>query len=128
VGGGETNIILDMIDAEVARIRTHLDGALAVLATRDLRGVDRAARLARRLLVGALESYRDAGVFPRNLDHPAARPTFIDTAGTRCAMAHLLALGARAISSPRWRERRTTRGSRSSRTIRAWSRGSTPPG
>lgn len=77
---------------EVARIRRHFDGALDLLAARDLSTLTPAQRAGRAALATRLRAYRDQGVFPHNYDFPGeAVPYFVDRrTGTRCAVAHLM--------------------------------------
>lgn len=79
---------------EVARVQHHLDGALALLAARDLTPLTTQQRGRRAQLVGALKEYRDAGRFPVNRDVPGEYvPVFVDQiTGVHCAVGHLLAL------------------------------------
>jgi hypothetical protein len=78
--------------AEVQRIQAHFDGALDMLAARDLSALTPSQRQRRSALVAVLRVYRDGGAFPRNYDFPGeAVPYFIDRkTGIRCAVAHLL--------------------------------------
>lgn len=80
-------------EAEIARVQAHLDGALDLLAARDLRELSPEARTRRAELVDVLRAYRDAGVFPINRDFPGALvPYFKDAeTGTLCAVGFLLA-------------------------------------
>jgi hypothetical protein len=50
-------------------------------------------RTVRALLLDELARYRRRGRFPKNRDFAERTPYFIDRAGTRCAMAHLLEVG-----------------------------------
>jgi hypothetical protein len=82
---------------EVARVQRHLDGALELLAKRDLGGLSAAQRVRRAGAVAALQAYRDAGLFPQNRDFPGQRvPYFRDADGTLCAVGHLIARGGGA--------------------------------
>lgn len=78
--------------AEIARIQTHFDGALEMLAARDLSHLSTAQRERRAELAAELRRYRDRGAFPRNYDFPGeAVPYFIDRkTAVRCAVAHLM--------------------------------------
>lgn len=78
--------------AEDARIQRHFDGALALLAQRDVSELTTDQRARRLALTGVLRAYRARGVFPRNYDFPgAAMPYFIDRrSGVLCAVAHLM--------------------------------------
>jgi hypothetical protein len=78
--------------AEVVRIQRHFDGALELLAQRDLSGLTAEQRARRAALTGVLARYRDRGLFPRNYDFPGqAMPYFIDRrTGVLCAVAHLM--------------------------------------
>ncbi len=71
---------------ETERVHAHLTSALAVVSAK---GGSRR----RRRLIGALREYTEARRYPRNLEHRGEIvPSFIDAAGTRCAMAHLIEL------------------------------------
>jgi hypothetical protein len=81
---------------EGARLRAHLDSVIGELRARDVSSLGSDQRHARTQLIGTLERYRDAGVFPHNHDFPAARvPYFRDEHGTLCAMAYLVAATGR---------------------------------
>ena len=81
---------------EVVRLRAHFDSVDAELRARDVSGLSAAQRAKRARLIAALRDYRDAGVFPVNTDFPGERvPYFVDHAGTRCAMAELIAVSGR---------------------------------
>ena len=83
--------------AEVARIRTHFDSVLAELPARDVSALSRDQAVHRSILLEALRSYRNRGIFPHNYDFPGqAVPYFVDRkTGTLCAVAHLLELTGR---------------------------------
>jgi len=78
--------------AEVTRIQRHFDGALAMLADRDVSGLTADQRARRSALTDVLRAYRDRALFPRNYDFPGeAMPYFIDRrTGVLCAVAHLM--------------------------------------
>ncbi len=80
--------------AEVRRVQQHLDGALALLESRDVSALSADQRARRAALVTALTAYRNAGRFPVNRDVPGIRvPVFVDpVTGVHCAVGHLLAL------------------------------------
>lgn len=79
--------------SERRRVQTHLLGAELEARSHDVRGLTAAQRRVRELLLAELALYRQAGVFPRNPDFDTPMPYFIDAAGTRCAMAHLMEIG-----------------------------------
>ena len=76
---------------EVKAVKSHFRSVLWFLRQRRPAGLDPAQKAARALLLDELEVYAARGVFPLNTQFPGERrPTFIDEAGTRCAVAHLL--------------------------------------
>lgn len=76
---------------EVKAVKSHFRSVLWFLRQRRPAGLDPAQKAARALLLDELELYAARGVFPLNTQFPGERrPTFIDEAGTRCAVAHLL--------------------------------------
>lgn len=77
-------------DVETARVRAHLEGALAEILARDVSALTDAQRRNRAEAARALRGYIDAGSFPRNTARPWMTPVFIDGEGNRCAVAHLL--------------------------------------
>lgn len=84
---------------EQTRLRLHFRAVLAELRAQDTAHLSGAQRRARARLIDELARYARAGRFPRNREFPGARvPAFIDAAGTRCAMAHLIeSTGARGL-------------------------------
>jgi len=81
---------------ERRRIESHLRGAeqLARLRTPCL---DRLRSLNRAMLLDELARYRRAGRFPRNYEfRNKLVPHFVDSHGTRCALAHLLEISGQA--------------------------------
>lgn len=84
---------------EQARLHAHFRAVLTELRARDVSDLAPPQRAARRRLVAELARYARAARFPRNLACPDRRtPIFIDAAGTRCAMAHLIeSTGHRAL-------------------------------
>ncbi len=68
----------------------HFANVLHRLQARAPRGLTRSQSRARREVVDQLARYRARGVFPTNRLFRGFNPTFIDTDGTRCAVAHLL--------------------------------------
>ncbi|MGC4093021.1 MAG: hypothetical protein QM756_35065 [Polyangiaceae bacterium] len=83
---------------EQNRVYRHLLRAeQAALSDRDFEtSLSGVRRLARRLLLDELRSYRLARRYPRNLDFRNHRvPYFVDEAGARCAVAHLLEASGR---------------------------------
>jgi hypothetical protein len=75
---------------ETLRIHQHLSNAERHVRTRDVSLLSAATRHLRELVLGELGRYRARAIFPRNPDFAEPTPYFIDAAGTRCAMAHLL--------------------------------------
>lgn len=76
---------------EVRRIRLHLDSALALLETNDVRHLSSAQRARRVVAIESLRAYRNRGEFPHNYDFAAMTPYFVDRkTGTLCAVAYLL--------------------------------------
>lgn len=74
---------------EQARVRTHLEGAYAVVST--ARPSLTPTQQARRTdLLRSLRAYIDAGRYPVNEVSSERTPVFIDRVGTRCAMAALI--------------------------------------
>lgn len=81
---------------EIERIRSHFDSVLAELAAADIGWLSSTQRANRAQLLVTLQSYRDAGVFPRNYDFAVPTPYFIDRkTGTLCAVAHLMSAAGR---------------------------------
>lgn len=79
-------------EAERERVRGHLRFAHDLLAAADLSSWSPDRRAARARNLARLAAYADAGVFPHNDDHAdALRPTFVDRAGTLCAVGALYA-------------------------------------
>jgi hypothetical protein len=80
-------------ELRIARIQHHFDGALEMLARRDLADLSSAQRANRASLVRVLTEYRDAGAYPRNYDFPGSpTPYFVDRkTGILCAVANLMA-------------------------------------
>jgi hypothetical protein len=78
--------------AEIARIQEHLDGALTMMAARDLGVLTDAQRTRRSALVRTLRAYRDEKQFPVNRHYVGQRvPYFRDTeTGVLCAVGFLL--------------------------------------
>jgi hypothetical protein len=75
---------------ETQRLVTHFDTVIDELQAADTGGLTPIARAARARLIEALSQYRDGRRFPRNSDFAESTPYFVDDAGTRCAMAHLI--------------------------------------
>jgi hypothetical protein len=75
---------VDAFANEQARIREHLQDVEAHLRARDVSDWPSHLQEARRDRLDDLRAYREAGVFPRNLDFPESRvPYFIDDRGSR---------------------------------------------
>ena len=79
--------------AAQAHVQQHLDGALRLLETRDLRGLSEAQRRNRAGVVAMLREYRDAGRYPQNRDFAGQRvPYFVDpVTDVHCAVGYLMA-------------------------------------
>lgn len=76
---------------EIARVRHHLEGAEAILVSRDEAALSPSQRAARARRVDDLRAYIQRGVFPHNHQELTSRtPVFVDEHGTRCAMAFLI--------------------------------------
>jgi hypothetical protein len=83
---------LDPVAAERERVRGHLRFAHDLLAAVDTRGWPAERRIARARNLERLQAYARAGEFPHNDDHhDVFRPTFVDDAGTLCAVGALFA-------------------------------------
>jgi hypothetical protein len=83
---------LDPAAAERARVRGHLLFAHDVLAAVDTSGWPADRRIARARNLLRLQVYAISGAFPHNDDHADVfRPTFVDNAGTICAVGALFA-------------------------------------
>jgi hypothetical protein len=83
---------MDPVEAERVRVRGHLLFAHDILAAVDTSGWPAERRLARAKNLERLQAYALAGEFPHNDDHADVfRPTFVDDAGTLCAVGALFA-------------------------------------
>jgi hypothetical protein len=81
---------------EQRRVEAHLRGAEQLARRRNPR-LDSLRARNRALLLDELARYRKAGRFPRNHEfRNALVPHFVDTHGTRCALAHLLEISGQA--------------------------------
>src|SRR5262245_34363153 len=79
-------------EAERARVRGHLLFAHDILASVDTSQWPARLRDARATNLARLRAYALVGEFPHNDDHADRfRPTFVDNAGTLCAVGALLA-------------------------------------
>ena len=78
------------VDQERDRLQAHFEWVIAVLRAQPTGHLDGGALAARERMIGALEFYRDRGVFPRNPLHDRMVPTFVDHGGRECAVAHLM--------------------------------------
>jgi hypothetical protein len=81
---------------EQERVAGHLRRAETLARASDQSGLDRLQALVRQLLLEELGRYRAAGRFPQNPGLAETTPIFVDTAGTRCAVAHLMETGGEA--------------------------------
>lgn len=76
---------------EIARVRHHLEGAEAILVSRDEATLSGSQRAARARCIADLQVYVRRGIFPHNHQVLGRRtPVFVDEHGTRCAMAFLI--------------------------------------
>lgn len=83
---------------ERRRIRAHLRRAERSARRASTAHLDPLRRRVRALLLDELAAYRARGLFPSNVAVPGLNPVFVDGAGTRCAVAHLLdAAGGSAL-------------------------------
>jgi len=78
------------IRGERARLRRHFDHTIAALERGGRGWLTHGQRRRRDHILAALFAYRERGRFPKNDWGGARRPVFIDSAETRCAMAHLI--------------------------------------
>lgn len=77
---------------EVRWVRAHLDSVLHELPQHDVRQLSPVQLANRASVLATLQSYRDAGEFPRNYDFKDPTPYFTDRkTGTLCAVGYLLA-------------------------------------
>lgn len=89
---------MSFAEAEQARVRAHLLGALAALRDAPTDHLDDTRRARRAALAAHLAAYIAAGRFPRNTTGLPFTPVFVDDLGTRCAVAALLdATGGAAL-------------------------------
>jgi hypothetical protein len=97
--------------AELERLDAHFVSVLRALHTRPPPRLSRVQRLARAMHLDRLDAYRRRRVFPKNRDFPGRLvPHFVDAAGTRCAMGHLIeASGGRDLVQHVARERNYAR-------------------
>lgn len=77
-------------DAEVARVRAHLEGAYAEVTSHPVSDLSSAQRVARAQVLADLRAYIDAEVYPTNLVSVDRTPIFVDPFGVRCAMAAVI--------------------------------------
>ncbi|MER2564900.1 MAG: hypothetical protein ABTQ32_29520 [Myxococcaceae bacterium] len=83
-------------EREDARIRNHLEDALAQLKSTSTDRLSATQRAGRAEVISLLEGYRAEGRFPRS--DGVAGPVFVDETGSHCAMGALLAAtGAREL-------------------------------
>ena len=97
--------------AELERLDAHFVRVLRALHARPPPRLSRAQRLARATHLDRLDAYRRRRVFPKNRNFPGRLvPHFVDAAGTRCAMGHLIeASGGRDLVQHIARERNYAR-------------------
>lgn len=82
-------------DAEVARIRAHLERVEYELLSADVSAFSAEQRAARTYFIAVLREYREAGVFPHNHTAGERTPVFVDEHGTHCAVGYLIARSGR---------------------------------
>lgn len=76
---------------EVVRIQTHLKYVEQLLRNKNVAGLTNEQKVNRHNLLGLLNEYWMAGVFPKNYDYPDQRvPCFIDKHGNICAVGYLI--------------------------------------
>lgn len=77
--------------SEQIRLTTHLKYVEQVLRNKDVSGLNKEQKENRQKLLGLLNEYWTAGVFPKNYDYPGQRiPCFIDKDGNICAVGFLI--------------------------------------
>lgn len=99
--GDPTSEVQDAVPFETRVKLDHLDEVLRVLAARPTEDLTDAQRRGRATVLEVLRAYRDARRFPRNVDEPGRGvPYFVDSVGTRCAMAAVFdRTGAAALTN-----------------------------
>jgi hypothetical protein len=76
---------------EDLRVRTHLAYVERMLRHKSVSGLSPALQAKRARMLDLLRDYREAGIFPKNYDHPGTRrPCFIDREGRICAVGYLV--------------------------------------
>jgi hypothetical protein len=76
---------------ETDRLRAHFEFVVALLRAQPTAWLDEAGRCARERTLVLLEEYARRGAFPRNEATEARMfPSFVDSRGTECAVAHLM--------------------------------------
>jgi len=76
---------------ETPLIKDHLERVASEMADADVSHLSSNQRAARAINIENLRDYAAQAQFPQNRDFPGERvPYFVDAAGTRCAMAHLI--------------------------------------
>ncbi len=76
---------------EALRLRTHLSHVEQILRSRNTDHLSTELKEKRSDLLDLLHQYWNAGIFPRNYDHPdQRRPCFIDRDGNICAVGFLV--------------------------------------
>src|SRR5262245_48401635 len=95
-------------DAALERVRLHAHFAVVLdeLERQSPRGLSASRRAARSRCIAELRAYAAAGRFPHNPRFADFVPYFVDDAGTRCAVAHLVERsGGRELAARIARER-----------------------
>mmetsp|Transcript_59757 Transcript_59757/g.106574 ORF Transcript_59757/g.106574 Transcript_59757/m.106574 type:complete len:457 (-) Transcript_59757:161-1531(-) len=77
-------------DSESTRIKAHFAYMLERLRAKDVSCLAAGQLKSRTELLEALDDYAEEGRFPANMETFARTPIFIDSAGTPCAVAHLM--------------------------------------
>src|SRR5262245_14606025 len=81
----------DDITTEVLRKRAHLEEVIAELSQRQVDELSPAQLEMRARCLDLLKAYQERAMFPQNCDFArVAMPYFVDQAGARCAVAHLM--------------------------------------
>lgn len=81
----------DDLTPEKTRIKTHLGYVVDILKKADTSSLTNSQKENRTTLIGLLEDYKKAGIFPENHHFENRRPVFIDEAGNLCAVGYLIA-------------------------------------
>ncbi|NUO50309.1 MAG: hypothetical protein HOV80_15755 [Polyangiaceae bacterium] len=88
--GFETAATDTFLDRERERLKAHFDWVVEVLRVQPTTGLSDEALVSRQLLIETLSHYARRGIFPCNPLRDRMVPTFVDSGGRECAVAHLL--------------------------------------